>query len=185
MSRFENLRWLPRFSSLCLFSIVCLLVVFSYTTLNVNGQFFPPPPPPVTNLNSESNGAPTIEKNFQFPKAFMPPSIEIMTTVLNEGKNVFKLNITSQAPIENCKITFTKGELKKTEDCVTDGGTTFKALIDARPPYQTVNVYTRDIYGDSSNAMEKLSVLPSPNFFESIWNSINQVGNLSKQLFQN
>lgn len=181
--RFEDFRRLPEITSLCLCIAIWLLLVFSYTNASVSGQFLPPPPP-IPDQNMGGNRPPLVENDFQFPKAFQPPSIGIITKDLSEGKNVFKINLTSEAPIENCKITFTKGDLIKTEDCVADRGTVFKALIDAKPPYQTVNIYARDIYGDSSSTVEKIHVVPTPTLFESIWYSLNQMGNLTNQLFQ-
>jgi hypothetical protein len=180
---FEDFRRLPGITSLCLCTAIWLLLVFSYTNASVSGQFLPPPPP-ISDQNMGGNRPPLVERDFQFPKGFQPPSIGIMTKDLSEGKNVFRINISSEAPIENCKITFTKGDTKKTEDCVADRGTVFKALIDAKPPYQTVNIYARDIYGDSSSTVEKIQVVPTPPLFESIWNSLNQMGNLTNQLFQ-
>ena len=53
------------------------------------------------------------ERELQFPKVFQPPIIEVMTDPLTEGKNVFRINITSEAPIEDCKITFKKDEIKR------------------------------------------------------------------------
>jgi hypothetical protein len=41
-------------------------------------------------------GVPVVEKDYQFPKTLQPPSIEILSKVLNEGKNVIRLNITSE-----------------------------------------------------------------------------------------
>lgn len=177
-NRLEDSKRLTRIVIFC-----CLLLVSSYTNASVSGQFLPPPPP-ISDQNMGASRPPLVERDFQFPKALQPPSIGIITKDLSEGKNVFWINITSEAPIENCKITFTKGDLKKTEDCVADRGTVFKALIDAKPPYQTVNIYARDIYGDSSSTVERIQVDPAPPLFESIWNSLNQIGNLTNQLFQ-
>lgn len=84
-----------------------------------------------------------------------------------------------------CKTTFTKGGLLKTGDCVANGEIVFKALIDAKPPYQTVNVNARDIYRNRSAIVEKLAVLPPPSIIETFWNTLYHAANLLKHLFQN
>jgi hypothetical protein len=161
---------------------VCILAMSLLFTPSVSAQFLPPPVP---NLNVEDDDKNQIrEKEFQFPKAFQPPVIEFMNEALRDGKNVFKINITSEAPIENCKIKFTKGEVQKTVDCVKDTGTIYKALVDAMQPYQTVYINASDIYGDSSSTVKKLRVLPQLTFAEVIWNSLSSTIDSPKMILQ-
>ena len=141
-------------------------------------------PPPVPNLRIQNEELESAETQFQLPKVFEPPVIEVITGVLRDGKNVFKMNITSEAPIEDCKITFVKGDEKRTVDCVKDIDTIFKGLIDARQPNQTVYIKATDLYGDSSSTVEKLSVLPQLTIDEVIWNSINSLLNTTKNTIQ-
>lgn len=151
-------------------------------TPSLSAQFLPPPVP---NLNVEDDDKNQIrEKEFQFPKAFQPPVIEFMNEALRDGKNVFKINITSEAPIENCKIKFSKGEVQETVDCVKDTGTIYKALVDAMQPYQTVYINASDIYGDSSSTVKKLRVLPQLTFAEVIWNSLSSTIESPKMILQ-
>lgn len=161
---------------------ICVLAISLLATPSLSAQFLPPPVP---NLNIEDDDKDQIrEKEFQFPKAFQPPVIEFINEVLRDGKNVFKINITSEAPIENCKIKFTKGEVQKTVDCVKDTGTIYKALVDAIQPYQTVYINASDIYGDSSSTVKKLTVLPQLTFAEVIWNSLSFMIDSSKMILQ-
>ena len=147
---------------------ICIIVMISMGNTFASAQLLPLPAP---NSNNEDNKFQTKELS----KGYQPPDVEILTNVLREGKNVLKVNITSEAPIKDCKITFSKGEGEKTEDCVKDSGTVFKALVDAKQPYQTVRIDAWDIYSDSSSTVEKLSVLPPLTFNEAIWNSINRI----------
>jgi hypothetical protein len=62
-----------------------------------------------------------------------------------------RLNIASEACINNCKVVYVRDGAKKVVDCVNDHNTVYKALIDADPPSQTVEIYARDIYGDSTH----------------------------------
>jgi hypothetical protein len=163
-------------------SIICILAMSLLFTPSLSAQVLPPPVP---NLNVEDDDKNQIrEKEFQFPKAFQPPVIEFMNEVLRDGKNVFKINITSEAPIENCKIKFIIGEVQKTVDCVKDTGTIYKALVDATQPDQTVFINASDIYGDSSSTFKKLTVLPQLTFTEAIWNSLSSMIDSSKIIVQ-
>lgn len=147
---------------------ICIIVMISTGITFATAQLLPLPAP---NPNNEDNKFQIKE----FSKGYQPPNVEILTNILREGKNVLKINITSEAPIRDCKITFSKGEGEKTEDCVKDSGTVFKALVDAKQPYQTVRIDVWDIYSDSSSTVEKLSVLPPITLSEAIWNSVNSI----------
>lgn len=137
-------------------------------TVSLYAQFLPPPVP---NLSTEDNDKKIEEREFLIPKGFQPPEIKILTDVLREGVNVFKVNVTSEAPIDDCKIKFKKDDVEKTVDCVKDSGTIFKALVNAKPPNQTVQINARDIYGDSTSTINELSVLPRSNILVDIWES--------------
>jgi hypothetical protein len=182
---FRRLRPSIRLSSMWVLttSTICILAMSLLFTPSLSAQFLPPPPVP--NLNVEDDDKNQIkEKEFQFPKTFQPPVIEFMNEVLRDGKNVFKINITSEAPIENCKIKFIKGEVQKTVDCVKDTGTIYKALVDATQPDQTVYINASDIYGDSSSTFKRLTVLPQLTFTEAIWNSLSSMIDSSKIIVQ-
>lgn len=48
-------------------------------------------------------------------------------------------------------------------------------MIDADPPSQTVEIYAGDIYGDSTDNIEKLDVIPQPPILDLIWNSLSHI----------
>lgn len=72
------------------------------------------------------------ETQSQSAKHLDPPVIQVITRELRDEKNLFKINIISEAPIDDCKITFPKDDAKKTVDCVKDIGTAFKSLTDSK-----------------------------------------------------
>jgi hypothetical protein len=171
--------------NLWLLTTICLIVTFPIFTISASAQFLPPPPPPpVSTLKNEHEELTSKETQFQLPKVFQPPQVQVITEVLRDGKNVFRMNITSEAPIKDCKITFTSGDAKRTVDCVRDSGTVFKALIDAKQPYQTVYIQARDLYGDRSSTVEKLDVLPQLAIGEVIWNSLSSMIDTTKYIIQ-
>jgi hypothetical protein len=170
-----------------LLTTICLIVTFPIFTISASAQFLPPPPPPPVppTLKNEHEELTSKETQFQLPKVFQPPQVQVITEELRDGKNVFKINITSEAPIKDCKITFTtSGDAKRTVDCVRDSGTVFKALIDAKQPYQTVYIQARDLYGDKSSTVEKLDVLPQLAIGEVIWNSLSSMIDTTKYIIQ-
>lgn len=112
---------------------------------------------------------------YYYPRAHEPPKVEVLTKELKQGKNVIRVNITSEAGISNCKIDYVIKSIKKVVDCVNDHNTVYKALIDADPPSQTVEIYARDIYGDSTDNIEKLNVVPQPPILDLIWNSLSHI----------
>jgi hypothetical protein len=166
---------------LIIFSLVSLLLssnsLIYYDNSNivaVNAQYLLASPPLPT-LDKEIKDKENAIQKGQFPTAFQPPTVEVITKALKEGKNVIRINASSEAAINYCKITFSKEATKRTVDCVQDKGSIYKALIDAKHPYQTVEIQVRDIYGDSTTSIEKLNVasqLPIPN---QIWNLLAQL----------
>jgi hypothetical protein len=102
-----------------------------------------------------------------------PPSIEILTKVLREGKNVIRINVSSEAEIDYCSISFLKESTKKTVDCVEDRGSIYKGLVDAKPPYQPIEVNARDVYGDSTFSVERVDVVSREPILNQVWNMIN------------
>ena len=160
-------------STLLLLLCVAILLIYNNSIMvKVKAQLLPGPPLR-TSDSQDTRDKENLVQNKQFLTEFQPPEIEFLTKALNEGKNVIKINVSSEAGIEDCKITFTKEQTKKTIDCIQDRGSIYKALIDAKPPSQTVEVHARDIYGDSSFSIEMLNVAIKPSLQSQIWNLLN------------
>jgi hypothetical protein len=141
----------------------------SINTVNVSAQLVPPPPA-MPNLNSQKDLADNEVRTRQLPTGFQPPTIEILTKVLKEGKNVIRVNVSSEAEINYCIISFPKEDEKRIVDCVQDKGSVYKGLIDANPPSQTVEVHAKDIYGDSAFGVERINVVPQGSVLNQVWN---------------
>jgi hypothetical protein len=158
--------------TLLLLNMAILLIYNNNIIVTVKAQLLPDPPLPTLNIQDRRDKEDLIQ-NRQFPTEFQPPTIEFLTKVLNEGKNVIRVNVSSEVAINYCKITFTKEQTKKTIDCVQDKGSIYKGLIDAKPPSQTVEVHARDLYGDSSFSTEMLKVVARPSLQSQIWNLLH------------
>ncbi len=150
-----------------------LLLILGLSTLNISAkaQFLAPPQPQNSDEKIEKKDQ-AIE-NRQFPKEFQPPRLEILSKELWEGKNVIRLKVISQAPIDDCKINFLKQRNTRTVDCVNDHGNIYKGLVDADPPYQILNVTARDIYGYSSGISLRLNVSAQSVYQHHIWNLVS------------
>jgi hypothetical protein len=155
---------------LLLLSMAILLIYNNNIIVNVKAQLLLPGPPLSSSNIPDTRDKENSIQNKQFLAEFQPPEIEFLTKVLSEGKNVIKINVSSEVEIDYCKIIFTKEQTKKTIDCVQDKGSIYKGLIDAKPPSQRVEVHARDVYGDSTYSIETIKVAVTPSFQSQIWN---------------
>ena len=154
-------------------STLVLFLILGLSTLNIpaKAQFLAPPQP--QNSDEKIEKKDTAIENRQFPKEFQPPRLEMLTKGLWEGKNVIRIKVISQAPIDDCKINFLKQRNIRTVDCVNDHGNIYKALVDAEPPYQILDVTARDIYGDGSAINFRLNVSTQSVYQHQIWNLLS------------
>lgn len=155
---------------LSIFVLVLGLLIFINCT-NVNAQLI--------HIPSYSSTAKITDigkvENKLFPNVHKPPNIEVLSKELKQGKNVIRVNVTSEAGIDNCKIKYVRQGSMKTVDCVNDHNTVYKALIDADPPSSTIEIYVQDIYGDTTDSIKRLNVVPQPSILDLIWNSFSGI----------
>jgi|GEM_PF-2771913 hypothetical protein len=165
-----NCQWL-NIDILSIFVLVLGLIFFC-SCISVNAQLIH-----ITTSvpDSKIGDSAVIVDSKLFPTSHEPPNVELLTKELIQGKNVIKVSITSESGINNCKISYLKQGTMKTVDCVNDHDTVYKALIDADPPSQTIQIYARDIYGDSTDSIERLNVVPQPSIIDLIWNSLSHL----------
>lgn len=146
--------------------LVLLLGLFTSNCISINAKL----------LDDPTQAPAKIGHNVViFPTPNEPPNVELLTKQLIQGKNVIKVNITSQSGIKDCKISYNKQGKIKTVDCVNDHDTVYKALIDAYPPFQTLQIYTCDINGDTTYSVGRLSVVPQSSILDLIWNSLSHL----------
>lgn len=168
---------LSRSNKLLIFSVLCFFVGFS-TSVNVqhtDAQITPIPPPAQqpkpTPLHLEPN---------QFKNDTNSPTLEVLTTSLIEGGNVFRVKITDEAPITTAQITYVQNGQLVTQGLVRDPNNIYKALIYAHSPLAVVVTSAFDVHGKSASVIKYLNVTPLPksiheqitNFFFGIGKSI-------------
>ena len=149
-------------------------LTFLESNVKVNAQNFLPPPPPPAPDNKIGNEDKVIPNSKQYSSQFQAPTIDVITKELRQGKNVIRISVTSEAQINFCKIKFFKQDATlKTVDCVKDHGSVYKGLVDAKPPYQILEVHARDVYGDSASSVKRLNVFPQLPIQDQIWNLLS------------
>ena len=96
----------------------------------------------------------------QFKNDTNSPIVEVLTTSLIEGGNVFRVKITDKAPITTAQITFVQNGQLVTQGLVRDPNNIYKALIDAHLPSAVVVTSAVDVHGKTASVVKYLNVTP-------------------------
>jgi hypothetical protein len=175
-----------RSNKFVIFSLLCFLIGFSVfkNEQQSNAQVTPIPPPV-----QQPTPTPLHLDPSQFKNDTSSPIVEVLTTSLIEGGNVFKVKITDKSPINIAQITFIQKGQPVTESLVRDPNNVYKALIDARLPSAVVIVSAVDVHGKTASLVKYLNVTPLSNsvlvqitnFFSGIGKSIMSTFGFAKQ----
>jgi hypothetical protein len=163
-----------------IFSLLCFLIVISAmkNEQRANAQAIPIPPP----LPPAS--APPQSERIQFKNDTSPPKIEVLTTSLLEGGNVFKVRITGESPINIAQITFVQNGQVITESLIRDPNNIYKALIDVHQPSAVVIINAADVQGKKTSLVKYLDVTPLPNsILAQITNFLASIGKSIASIF--
>jgi hypothetical protein len=152
-SRLETLRIFP----LCLVIAAMIFCVGS-----ASGQFVPLPPP------SPSTSSSSTEKGDLPPDDHKVPIVEVMTSSLKAGKNVFKVKLTDESGIQLGDVKYIHDGKIKVVDLVKDLNDVYKALIDIQPPSRVVVIEAGDPNGNIATVVKEFSVTPDSNIFQDI-----------------
>jgi hypothetical protein len=163
-----------------IFSLFCFLIVISATK---NEQLayaqaipIPPPLPP--------SSAPLQSEHIQFKSNTSPPKLEVLTSSLLEGGNVFKVRITDESPINTAQITFVQNGQVITESLIRDPNNIYKALIDAHQPSAVVIINAGDVQGKKTSLVKYFDVTPLPNsIVAQITNFLASIGKSIASIF--
>jgi hypothetical protein len=174
-----------RCNKFVVFSLLCFLIGFSVlkNEQQTNGQITPIPPPV-----QQPTSTPLHLDPSQFKNDTSSPIVEVLTTSLIDGGNVFKVRITDKSPINRAQITFIQNGQPVTESLVRDPNNVYKALIDARLPSAVVIISAVDVHGKTASLVKYLIVTPLSNsvlaqitnFFAGIGKSIVSILGFAK-----
>ncbi|HJT47090.1 MAG TPA: hypothetical protein VJ729_02820 [Nitrososphaeraceae archaeon] len=144
--------------------VIIILAFFVFTKyVEVNAQLIPiPSMSSVTQVQNKNINTTTIKNDHKAPE------MQILTTKLIEGKNVFRVKITDESGIKSCEIRYNGYASVKLADCVYDSNNIYKSLISAAPPSQTVQVYVKDPNGNSATGVKTFVVSPRPHMLDQI-----------------
>ena len=161
--------------SLRLLSLVLLLVVIVSMAGYAGAQPIPmlPPPFPENRLQEER-----IAENDR-----TPPKIEILTTELHEGKNVFMVRITDESSLQTREVKYVENGQLITVGLFRDQNNVYKALIDIHWPSRIVEVTAMDAAGNLARAYWEYEVTPSPDIFSQIMDMLSQIQRFFQEIF--
>ncbi len=133
-----------------------------------------PPPSPSNNPSQETKVA---ENDRQ------PPKIEILTTQLDEGKNVFQVKITDESSIQVRQVKFVQDGQLTTVGLFRDKNDVYKALIDIHSPSRVVEVTAGDANGNLATAYKEYDIKPAPDILTQIANAFSEIPHYIQNLF--
>lgn len=141
-------------------SVVIVFLFIAFHPRSSDAQFVPlPPPSPSTNTADRANPVPNDNK---------APVIEILSTSLTAGKNVFKVRITDNSGVKLAEIKYVHEGKIKTVDFVKDINDNYKALIDIEPPSRVIVIDAEDQEGNVATEVREYNLTPHPNILQQI-----------------
>ena len=146
------------------FSVLFLASIWQYPA---DGQLLPLPGPFQNGKIAEKDKAAANDNH--------PPKISMITDSLKEGKDVLRTRIADESNINVCTISYTKGGIPKTTDCVHDRDDVYKALVSSSFPIQNLKIYVEDGNGNTSTKFEQINVVKQLNFFEQIHQKLSSL----------
>ena len=112
-----------------------------------------------------------------------PPHIEILTTELHEGKNVFKVRITDESSLQTREVKYVHNGQLRVDGLFRDQNNVYKALIDIQPPSRIVTVTAGDANGNMASDFREYEITGSQDIFSQIMDRISQTLNFFQNLF--
>ena len=140
---------------------VLLALAVMSTAGIANAQSIPLPPPFPESSPEETR----IAENDR-----TPPKIEILTTELVQGKNVFSVRITDDSSLQVREVKYVQDGQIKVDGLFRDQNDVYKALIDIDPPSRIVVVTAADANGNQASAFKEYDISGSQDVFTQIMN---------------
>jgi hypothetical protein len=112
-----------------------------------------------------------------------PPEIEILSTELREGKNVFKVRIADESSLHIREVKYVYDGQLRTDGLFRDQNNVYKALIDMHPPSRIVVVTAGDANGNIDSVHKEYEVSASRDLFSQIIDVLSQIPRHIQNLF--
>ncbi|HEX2472226.1 MAG TPA: hypothetical protein VHJ59_05705 [Nitrososphaera sp.] len=112
-----------------------------------------------------------------------PPQIEILTTELHEGKNVFKVRITDESSLRTREVKYVHNGQLRVDGLFRDQNNVYKALIDIQPPSRVVLVTAGDANGNIVSEFGEYEITKSQDIFTQVMDRLSQTLDYFQNLF--
>lgn len=155
-----------------IFIPILLALVVTSAAGYAYAQSIPLPPPSPENNPGETR----IAENDR-----TPPKIEILTTELVAGKNVFRVRITDDSSLQVREVKYVSNGQLKIDGLFRDQNDIYRALVDIQPPSRIVMVSAGDANGNTASTFKEYDVKKSDDVLTQIMNMLSQI----QRYFQN
>jgi hypothetical protein len=155
--------------------IPVLLTLAVMSSASMAGAQSIPLPPPFPENN------PGVTKVAENDKT--PPKIEILTTELHAGKNVFQVRITDDSSLLVRQVKYVQNGQLKIDGLFRDQNNVYRALIDIQPPARVVEVTAGDANGNTATTFMEYDIAKSQDVFNQIMNMLSQIPRYFQNLF--
>ena len=142
---------------------------------STSAQSIPMLPPPFP------ENSPQEERIVENDRA--PPQIEILTTELHEGKNVFKVRITDESSLRTREVKYVHNGQLRVDGLFRDQNNVYKALIDIQSPSRVVMVTAGDANGNIVSDFREYEITHSQDIFTQVIDRLSQTLNYFQNLF--
>jgi hypothetical protein len=155
------------------FTFLLLLIAISAGRY-ASAQSIPMVPPPFPESSPEQERV--------APNDRAPPVIEILTTELYEGKNVFKVRITDDSSLKTREVKYVRDGELRVDGLFRDQNNVYKALIDIHPPSRVVMVSAGDANGNIVSDYKEYEITKPRNILSQIIDRLSQTLNYFQNL---
>jgi hypothetical protein len=143
-------------------------ILIQFFNLQISqAQFIPLPPPGPDSRPSQIRQAGHYDP--------VQPVIEFLTTSLKQGKNVFKVKILDDAPIDYVLIKEVNNHKVISDKMLADPNNIYKSLVTADSPSKVVVITALDLNGNYTEAVKKFDIQTSPDLVDSIKSFFHKV----------
>ena len=156
------------------FAFLLLLIAVSAGRY-ASAQSIPMLPPPFPESSPEQERV--------APNDRAPPVIEILTTELYEGKNVFKVRITDDSSLRTREVKYVHDGQLRVDGLFRDQNNVYKALIDIQPPSRVVMVTASDANGNIVSDFGEYEITKSQDIFTLVMDRLSQTLDYFQNLF--
>jgi hypothetical protein len=151
-----------------------LLVILMSIAGHAGAQPIPLLPPPFPENREET------ERISQNDRA--PPKIEILTTDLHDGKNVFEVRITDESSLRTREVRYVHDNQLRVDGLFRDQNNVYKALIDIHSPARIVEVTAGDANGNIAKAFKEYDITKPQDIIRQLADMLSQLINYFQHL---